>query len=309
MHFNASHLHVGSIHDESEGIHLENQLLAYVPVFAALSANSPFWNQAMGEYKSYRVRHLAHDCTVPSSVRDPDLSQMTWGADAGPKLYSTPTMEVRVLDCACSRRLLAEMATFVAAFLHQQGEDVRHERPTRQQYRAALTNRWAAARYGMQATFLWDGGFRPVAEILDQMIDQCSDGLEALGARRRDLELINAMIGKRVCQADLGLGLMDRYPDPYLLTSAYSKLLRHWEIFEEYLVDAPVLDPAPEPDEERILEEHLAHVGEHTHFYRIRGVMYYPAPVSDQLIEEMVRRGLVTREVTTTRGVLLHRVE
>jgi len=36
---NASHVHVGCIHDETQGIYLENQLKKYVPVFAALAEN------------------------------------------------------------------------------------------------------------------------------------------------------------------------------------------------------------------------------------------------------------------------------
>src|SRR5918992_1541573 len=39
--FNAAHIHVGSIYDESKGVYLENQLLKYAPAFAALAANSP----------------------------------------------------------------------------------------------------------------------------------------------------------------------------------------------------------------------------------------------------------------------------
>ncbi len=56
-----------------------------------------------------------------------------------------------------------------------------------------------------------------------------------------------------------------------------------------------------------MLEEHLAYVGEGTHFYRLREVMYYPPPVSDAIIERMVERGLITLERTDRHGLLLHR--
>ena len=305
--FNASHIHVGSIHDETAGIHLENQLMKYVPALAALAANSPFAHHRRGEFKSYRVRHLAGGCTCPGAVRDPHLSQTTWGDDASPKLFGAPTMEVRVIDCASSRRLLADMGAFIAAFLHHRGEKISHARPSRREYRDSLTNRWAAARYGMQATFAWQGRTRPVAEILDEMLDDCRDALERLGARRADLKLINTMIRKRICQADMAIELGERYPDPYLLTSAYSKMVRHWEAFDEYLAGAKALEPAPAPDEKAIMDEHLACIGEGTHFHRLRDVMYYPAPLADRIIDRMVREGMIAREVTT-RGTLLHRL-
>jgi len=306
--YNAAHIHVGSIHDESKGIHLENRLMKYVPAFAALAANSPFSLHRRGGFKSYRVRHLADGCTCPGSVRDPQFSQDTWGGDAAPKLYGAPTMEVRIIDCASSRRLLAEMGTFVAAYLHHHGEKVSRARPSRREYRDSLTNRWAAARDGMQATFQWDGKTRPVADVLDEMLDECCDELAALEASRADLELTNTMIRKRICQADLALELLERYPDPHLLTSAYAKLLRHWDVFDEYLERSKALEPVPAPDEKAILDEHLADIGEGTHFYGVRGTMCYPAPVADEVLDRMVRKGLVTREVTATRGMLLHRV-
>ncbi len=115
------------------------------------------------------------------------------------------------------------------------------------------------------------------------------------------------MIRKRVCQADFALTLAGRYPDPYLLTSAYSKMLRHWDAFDEYLNAAQVLEPAPAPDENAILQEHLAQVGEGTHSYRMWTAMRYPAPLRDEIIRRMVRKGLITTEVTTDRGTLLHR--
>jgi len=306
--FLASHVHVGSIHDEAEGIHIENQVLRYVPAFAALAANSPFSHYRRGAMKSYRVQHLAHGCTEPSSVREPERCQSTWGGDAAPKIYGVPTMEVRIIDGASSRRLLAEMATFIAAFLHHQGDRVTRTRPTCAQYREAMTNRWLAARDGMQATFRWDGRPRPVVEMLDEMLDACRDALARLGAKRGDLWLIGQMIRKRICQADFAAELGTRYADPHLLLCAYSKMVRHWAVFDGWAGKARALEPVPPPDQEAILAEHLAYVGEGTHAYRVREAMYYPAPATDRLIEQMVGRGWVTREVTASRGTLLHRV-
>jgi gamma-glutamyl:cysteine ligase YbdK (ATP-grasp superfamily) len=302
-----AHFHVGTLHDETAGLHLENQMLRYAPAFAALAANSPASRSRRGEFKSYRVRDQAHGCTTPITIRDPQLAQNSWGNDASAKLYGAPTLEVRICDCASSRRLLAELAVFIAAFVHHRGTQELESRYTPVDYRDCLTNRWAAARYGLQATFMTEGRPRPVVEILDQMLDECGDELRALGVKRSDLNLLDTMIRKRVCQADLVLDLAERYPDPWCLASAYAKLIRHWDAFDGYLESAAALEPVAAPDEEAILEGHLALIGEGTHFYHSREAMHYPPPAADEIINRMLEQGMIRKEVTPNRGILLSR--
>jgi gamma-glutamyl:cysteine ligase YbdK (ATP-grasp superfamily) len=305
--FNSSHVHVGTLRDESLAIRLENQMLRYTPAFAALAANSPVAGNMRGEQKSYRVRRQAWGCATPGFFRDPQMSQATWGCDAAPKMYGAPTMEVRIADCASSRRFAAELATFIAAYTHHRGAEPAERPLPPREYRDCMTNRWSAARHGLQATFAWEGGPRPVVEVLDAMLDECAEALAALGARRSDLRLINTMLRKRVCQADLALDLARRYPDNVCLASAYAKLARHWTLFDEYLEAAPALEPIPLADEQAILQEHLALIGEGTHFYRSREAMCYPPPVADEILERMIEQGLVRRETTEKRGTLLYR--
>lgn len=304
---NSSHIHVGTLTDEVAGIYLENQLFPYVPAFAALAANSPAAHGQRGEYKSYRVRYQASGDIVPSTWRDPRAVQRVWGDDVGPKLHLYPTLELRVTDCTSSRRLLAELATFAAAFIHRQGKqvDARPLDPVR--YRDYLINRWCAARDGMQATFRWQGGTRPVAELLDEMLDECAEELRTLGATRADFPLLNLMVEKRICQADLVHTLMERYPDPYLLASAYGKMLRHWEWFDDYLPHAHPLDPQPALCEEEILAEHVKLIGEGTGFYAVREAMSFPPAAADAMLARMVEAGLVTTERLPERGLVLSR--
>ena len=308
--FNSSHIHVGTIYDESLGIYMESQLMRYTPAFAALAANSPFTEWRIGEFKSYRVRHIAHDCTRPVTLRDPQFAQPEWGTDAAPKIYGAPTLEVRITDCASSRRFLAELATFVAAYVHYQGTKVeKAHKMTPEEYRECLTNRWAAAKYGLQATFSWQGKPKPAVELISEMLDECRSELARLGAKRSDLSIISKALEKRTCQADFVMTLFDHYPDPHLLASAYGKLVRHWEMFEEYLENAPTLEPVPMVDKEAVIAEHLSWVGEGTHFYRLRGAMLYPAPATDEIIESMIEQELIRREVTPNCGTLLYRVK
>jgi hypothetical protein len=171
-----------------------------------------------------------------------------------------------------------------------------------------MTNRWTAARDGMQATFHWNGALRPVAEILGEMLDDAKDALAALETTRSDLGLIEAMTRKRTCQADYARTLAERYPDPYLLASAYAKLMRHWDVFDEYLLEkAPTLDPIPAPDVRAVAEAHLSLIGEGTHFYRSREAMSYPPTVADDLIADLIARGELIREELPHQGTILSR--
>lgn len=305
--FNSSHIHVGTIHDEKEAIYLENQVMKYLPAFAALAANSPFWQLKGKEFKSYRVMHKAHDCTRPMTIRDPHFSQPMWGMDACPKIYSKPTLEIRIIDCASSRRFLAEMTTFVAAFLHHLGEKVSKEMPSKKEYQDFLTNRWAAAKFGMQASFIWGSKGKSVAEILDGMIDECESSLKHLGAKKKDLVMINKMIKKRICQADFGLNLAERYSDPYVFADVFSKLLRNWNAIDEFIDSAKSLEPKSILDEKAIIDQHLRLIGDETHFYRLRDAMHYPGTLTDEIIEKLLKDGLITKEETKSRGTLLHR--
>jgi hypothetical protein len=245
--------------------------------------------------------------SVPATVRDPQLAQNSWGNDASAKLYNAPTMEVRIIDCASSRRFLAELTTFIAAYVHHLGTRAIDGRISPAEYRDCLTNRWAAARYGLQATFHWNGAATPVVDVVDEMLDECQAELSTLGVKRSDLVLLHTMVRKRTCQADLVMSLASRYPDPYCLASAYAKLIRHWDVFDQYVDSAPALDPVPLSDEAEILNAHLALIGEGTHFYRSREAMYYPPPLADEIIARLVEQGMIRRDVVENRGILLSR--
>ena len=131
---------------------------------------------------------------------------------------------------------------------------------------------------------------------------------EVRHASRKDLTLLETMIEKRRCQADLVLDLGERYPDPYCLASVHSKLVRDWEVFDNYVASSAPLDPVPAPNRETIRNEHLSAVGEGNHFYNLRNAMYYPPAQVDAMIESMARDELVHIE-NTCRGMLLSRRE
>ena len=219
-------------------------------------------------------------------------------------MYCAPTLEVRITDASSSRQFLAELATFVAAFTHHTGsQELTEITPT--VYKESLTNRWAAARSGMQATFRWDGVALPVASLVGRMLDEAADELKVLGASRSDLATIDCMTRKRICQADFVRHYAERYPDPIAFASVYGKLLRGWDVVDEYLEGARPLDPVPPVSDEEILAEHAGVIGEGTHFYKTRHVMWYPPVVADEIVRELIERRRISIRSTENMGVVL----
>lgn len=302
--FNANHIHVGTVRDESAAIDLENALLPYTPVFAALAANSAISDGRRGEWKSYRVAHNAHGCTLPLQPRAAAFSQRVFGFDGGAKLYGAPTFEMRVGDASTSWRFLAEFATFVAAFIHHLGAKA-PRKLSETDYHEAMTNRWSAAKHGLQAGFHWRGADLPVTELISQMLDECAPALETLGAKRGDFTIIEAMLQKRATQADWAREIASRYPDNWVFTSAHSKLTRDGGVFEEWLGKTAPFEALPAPDEAAILQTHLDVIGEGTHFYASRDAMNFPPPLADAMIEKLIEQGRVRRDESPKRGVTL----
>jgi gamma-glutamyl:cysteine ligase YbdK (ATP-grasp superfamily) len=308
QYFNANHIHVGTLCDESAAIRLENALLPYTPAFAALAANSPLSHGRRGEWKSYRVAHKAHGATTPTQLREPHFAQRTWGFDGGVKMHGGPTFEVRITDAASSFHFLSELATFVAAFVHHMGTQPLRE-VTPDEYRDAMVNRWSAAKHSLQASFHWQGEAISATELLSQMLDECALSLETLGAQRSDFVLLEAMLQKRATQADWVREIAARYPDPWVFASVHAKLARHGNIFDEWLQSAPTLEAIAAPDDEAILQAHLDAIGEGTHFYRSRDAMNFPPPLADSIVETLIEQGRLRRENSPKRGVTLSRIQ
>ena len=306
--FNANHIHVGTLRDECAAIDLENALIPYTPAFAALAANAALSHGRRGQWKSYRVAHNAHNCTLPVQPRSAQLSQSTFGFDGGAKMQGAPTFEMRIGDAATSPHFLAEFATFVAAFIHHLGTQT-PRKITPEIYRNALINRWSAAKYGLQAGFLTPDGEISVSDFLSQMLDECAQSLQTLGAQREDFSLIETMLQKHVTQADWTNEIAARYPDSWVFVSAHSKVAQGGGVFEEWLHKTPVLAAIPAPSEDQILQIHLDAIGEGTHFYRSREAMQLPPPMADKIIEKLIQQGRLRRDESPKRGITLSRID
>jgi hypothetical protein len=144
---------------------------------------------------------------------------------------------------------------------------------------------------------------------VDRLLDEASCELSDLGARRSDLATIETMVKKRICQADFGRHYLSRYPEPYEFASVYGKLLRGWDVVDEYLAQAKPLEPIPPVTGEEILAAHAAVIGENTHFHRTRQVMWYPPAVADGIVRELIEREQITMQSSENVGIVLSRNE
>ena len=140
-----------------------------------------------------------------------------------------------------------------------------------------------------------------------------SAGVRACGLRRsRSIREAKTHLQHLATAAALNISRISNWllgePREQTRTSAYAKLIRHWNVFDAYLESAAALDPVPALDEAAILAEHRAIIGEGTHFYRSREAMHYPPPVADEIIARMLQQGMIRKEVTQNRGILLSRI-
>jgi carboxylate-amine ligase len=156
------HVHV-AVPDAGCAIRAVNALSRHVPLFVALSANSPFWHGSDTRLSSTRVKvfDLAPHSGLPPRFRSwedfegyvgvlvdagsiPDYTWCWWDVRPHPKLG---TVELRALDTQTDAARTASLAALAQCLVATAGEH-RPENPLLTQ-----ENKWRAARYGLDARF------------------------------------------------------------------------------------------------------------------------------------------------------------
>ncbi len=156
------HLHVG-VPDEERAIRAVAALSRHVPLFVALSANSPFWAGADTRLASVRteVFGLVPRTGLPPAFRTweefegyvdalvaagsiPDYSLCWWDARPHPRLG---TVELRALDTQTESSRIAPLAA-LAQCIVATAEEHPPENPL-----FTAENKWRATRYGLDARF------------------------------------------------------------------------------------------------------------------------------------------------------------
>jgi carboxylate-amine ligase len=158
----AQHVHV-AVPDEEAAIRATNALLRHVPLFVALSANSPFWQGSDTGFASARVkiRDASPRSGLPPTFRDwgefegyaealvamgniPDWSWFWWDVRPHPR---HGTVELRVPDVQADTAYAASLAA-LAQCLVTTAEDHAPE-----DARFVSENKWRAIRRGLDARF------------------------------------------------------------------------------------------------------------------------------------------------------------
>lgn len=194
----ALHVHVG-VPDPDSAVRLFNRLRAHVPLFLALSANSPYWQGRDSGLASTRTALFGafprtgipryygsyEDwvATVDLLVRSGALPEPTflwWDVRLQPKLG---TVEIRIMDAQTDLQRNAALVALVQSL-------VRLEALEGYAGELALTspeildeNRFLAARDGTNAALIDPQAERriPLAESLPGLLDACRPHAEELG--------------------------------------------------------------------------------------------------------------------------------
>jgi gamma-glutamyl:cysteine ligase YbdK (ATP-grasp superfamily) len=295
------HIHVGTVYDPEDAIRLQNAFFMYTPAFCALMANSPFGCGRLADFKSWRMMINAFWLSRPPSVAQPETYQLSWGFDATARQMDKPTIEVRVCDSAFGPRLASETASLVAAAMYGVAQKGALEPPDEVRYAEYAGNRVNAARWGLQATFLWEGEEVWVVDLLREIISLAKPGLKELGASEGDLTTIKAMLDKGQTQSDMQRVYASLDQDPWAYAKKAAHLTGREELFCDYLSQAKALKPVKR---EEAKDTVMRAVGKDTSFFVILARTGLPGVAAERLARTMENEGTLTRRREIDRGVL-----
>ncbi|MEA2388827.1 MAG: glutamate---cysteine ligase / carboxylate-amine ligase [Thermoleophilaceae bacterium] len=192
----ALHVHVG-IPDAECGIRVVNAMRGHLPLFLALSVNSPFWQgrdtglasartplfQAFPRVGIPRAFHDYSDWveTVELLIRCaafPEPTFLWWDVRPQPRFG---TVEVRILDAQTTVADSAALCALVQCTARLEAEERRT--PSAWGPEVLGENRFLAARDGMDARLIDERTERrvPAAELLDELLRDCAPHARALG--------------------------------------------------------------------------------------------------------------------------------
>ncbi len=205
------HVHVG-VDSGDKAIQLCDRLLRHLPTLLALSANSPMWNGRDTGLASYRSKIMEALPTAGLPYHMRNWSEYVWLID---HLVATNfiqsireiwwdirphaefgTVEVRVMDMPMNMHHLLGLVALTQSLVAGISEDI-----DRGAYlydchpMIAKQNKWHAARFGMDATFVDPDTMKAVSavDMVRTLLDRCIPHAEKLGCIE-ELEGINHII-------------------------------------------------------------------------------------------------------------------
>ncbi len=203
------HIHVAMPNEES-ALRAYNASINYLPLFLALSANSPF---TLGEdtgLQSYRSKIFER---LPRAGIPEYFSSYREYCSLMDQLYTTGTIqsakdvwwdvrihqgfgtvELRVCDAFYDRERLRLIALFYQALLHH----VTQYPVGRVYSQISKQNKWNAVRHGLKGSFIHGDRVIPMRKMAHNLVEEIerSGSFEALGSAN-DIEALHALIDKQ----------------------------------------------------------------------------------------------------------------
>jgi carboxylate-amine ligase len=162
------HIHVG-IEDHEKAIKVYNSMINYIPLFLALSANSPFLHSIDSGLSSYRTKifdklpragvpeyfesfeeykNLYKSLYKSGTIKK--IKDVWWDIRLSPNFG---TIELRVCDAFYDKDRLS----FITMFFQALVEYSKNNPSKKEFHQINLQNKWSATRYGMDGNFIEDG--------------------------------------------------------------------------------------------------------------------------------------------------------
>ncbi len=219
------HVHV-ELPDPDERVDVMTRMLPYLPLLIALATSSPFWRSRPTGLMGYRL--AAYDelprTGVPELFRSKEefdsyvealvkagvmenASYIWWSMR--PSLRH-PTLELRAPDCpTLVDDSIAIAALYRTLARHLVSNPWKHADMNAVARAIVVENKWRAQRYGVRGSFVWADGAVPVAELLEQVIEETTADAEALGCLQ-ELHRCRTIVGGGT-SADAQLAVFEKH--------------------------------------------------------------------------------------------------
>ncbi|MEU6284861.1 glutamate--cysteine ligase [Streptomyces sp. NPDC047028] len=206
------HVHV-CVESDEEGVAVLDRLRPWLPVLAAISANSPFWQGRETSYASYRSRvwnrwpsagptelfgsperyhRRVSDMVASGVILDEAMAYFDARLSA-----HYPTVEIRVADVCLRAETAVLVATLARGLVETAARDWRAGRPAPDHSVSLLRlAAWQAARTGLEQDLLDPVTLRPrpAGDVLRALLEHTGDALTECGDAGRAEEAVAALL-------------------------------------------------------------------------------------------------------------------
>jgi carboxylate-amine ligase len=177
------HIHVG-INSKKNAIKAYNSVINYLPLFLAISANSPFFHAEDTGLSSYRIKvfdklpragipeyfhsykeykSVFKQLHKTNTIKKP--KDVWWDVRISPNFG---TLELRVCDAFYDKKRLRFLGILYQAVVEY--SKVKH--PKKEFYQINMQNKWSATRYGLDGVFIQNGKQIPIRDMIDRLINK-----------------------------------------------------------------------------------------------------------------------------------------